>query len=145
MLQVSEPKHLHIAPRSGLLSVEGIGSRDMRADRLISENISALLSARGLSQKDLAQWCRKSEVWISFKLAGKRDWHARELDRVADFFGVAAFQLMQPGISQITERRSPKDRRSGRDRRISHAQRVMMAMKQNLDAARPRRASGDKA
>ena len=43
------------------------------------------------------------------------------LDRIADFFGIATYQLLQPGISPLTERRSGLDRRLGRDRRISHA------------------------
>lgn len=109
----------------------------MRADRLLAENISTLLRARGQSQKDLAAWCRHSDVWVSQGLRGERMFQLHDLDRIADFFGVATYQLFQPGISMITERRRKADRRSGQDRRLSQAQRVMREVANEIDRARP--------
>lgn len=110
----------------------------MKAERMLAENIAALLKARGQKQKDLAVWCRHSEVWISAILALKRVAHMKDLDRIADFFGIATYQLFQPGISRFTERRSGKDRRAARDRRVGHAFRIMGDMASDIDSARKR-------
>ena len=111
----------------------------MKAVRVLSENIQALLRARHQSQHDLAQWCRHSDPWLSAFISGKREIQLADLDRIADFFGIATYQLFQPGISQLTERRTHQDRRSGRDRRISHAQRQMVAVQAEMDRLHPRR------
>lgn len=108
----------------------------MKASRLLAENVTALLKARGQKQKDLAQWCRHSEVWISAILAGKREAQVKDLDRIADFFGLATYQLFQPGISPLTERRVGPDRRSGSDRRIGQAQRAMLDLRAQLPPRR---------
>lgn len=97
----------------------------MKATYLLKRNIEALLAARHQSQHDLAVWCRRSDAWISKILSdtsnpkAERGVPLRDLDRIADFFGIAAYQLFQPGISPLTERRKVADRRSGRDRRLS--------------------------
>lgn len=83
-------------------------------------NIDALLKGRRLTRKDLADWCRKSESWISkIMKEDHREFPLKYWDRMADFFGISAYQLLQPGISAYTERRA-KQRRSGQDRRVSH-------------------------
>lgn len=98
----------------------------MKATYILKRNIESLLTARGLKQHDLAVWCRRSDAWISKILSdtsnprNDRGVPLRDLDRIADFFGLAAYQLFQPGISPLTERRKGADRRSGRDRRVSH-------------------------
>ena len=92
---------------------------------LLAANIQTLLRERGQTQKELAVHCKHSEVWISKILCGDRAVRLKDLDFVANFFGIATYQLFQPGISPLTERRSNRDPRSGRDRRISDAQRVM--------------------
>lgn len=112
--------------------------------RVLSENIQALLRARKLSQHDLAQWCRHSDPWLSAFLSGKREVQLADLDRIADFFGIATYQLFQPGISQVTERRKPGERRCGRDRRLSNAQRQMMVVGQEIDRVRPPRRHSDR-
>jgi hypothetical protein len=91
----------------------------MKAGDLLRLNIDALLRARHQTRHDLAQWCRNTDGWLS-KILGKdaRNLPLKYLDRMADFFGLAPYQLFQPGISPLTERRH-SDRRSGRDRRIS--------------------------
>ena len=98
----------------------------MKATYLLKRNIESLLSARGQTQHDLAQWCRRSDAWLSKILSEsdanqqKRGVPLKYLDRIADFFGLATYQLFQPGISPLTERRKGLDRRTGRDRR-AHA------------------------
>lgn len=102
----------------------------MRVKALLRHNIDALLSARGLTRKDLAQWCRRKESWLSKALSDDPKNANRELptkywDRIADFFGLATYQLIQPGISPLTERRGGADRRRGRDRRIETSVRIV--------------------
>jgi transcriptional regulator with XRE-family HTH domain len=112
----------------------------MRADRLLIENIQHLLSKRGHKQKELADWCGHSETWISSIFRGERQFRITDYDKIADFFGIAVYQLFQPGIAPITERRKPhSDRRSGEDRRVSKAHRAMLELRDEIDAARPRR------
>lgn len=92
----------------------------MKANALVKANIDALLKQRHLTRKDLAQWCRKSESWISKVMTeDRREFPMKHLDRIADFFGMSAYQLFQPGLSSGSERRTGLDRRKGRDRRVS--------------------------
>lgn len=97
----------------------------MRADRLLRQNIDTLLKARGQTRTELAAWCGRSRSWLSKIFnesndpSDRRGINLKYLDKIADFFGLAAYQLFQPGISPLTERRSGHDRRSGQDRRIS--------------------------
>ena len=111
----------------------------MKAARRLAENVSALLTVRRHKQTDLAKWCGKSDPWVSQFLRGERNWQLEDLDRVADFFGLATYQLFQPGISSATERRNGLDRRHGKERRVSHAQRVMLQTAVEIDAHRPQR------
>jgi hypothetical protein len=92
----------------------------MHANRQMKQNVSALLKGRHLTQKDLAMWCRKSESWASkiLDLNSTREFPLKYWDRIADFFGVATYQLLQPGISAVTERRRTQ-RRSAQERRVS--------------------------
>jgi transcriptional regulator with XRE-family HTH domain len=111
----------------------------MKADRVLSENIQHLLRKRGQSQKDLAFWCGHTETWLSSILRGDRHFRILDYDRIADFFGIAVYQLFQPGISPLTERRSGRERRGGQDRRISQAQRAMLELQKQIDPHRVRR------
>lgn len=115
-----------------------IKNSQLAATRMFSENVSALLHGRGLKAKQLATWCRKSENWISKILKNKSQARMEDLDRIADFFGLATYQLFQPGISRVTERRHSTDRRSGRDRRVSHEHRLMHEVRDELERVRPR-------
>jgi transcriptional regulator with XRE-family HTH domain len=94
----------------------------LKAHYLLKRNIDALLKARGQTRKDLAFYCRRTESWIS-KLFASDDKNVplKYLDRIADFFGLATYQLFQPGITPLTERRTGRDRRGGVDRRLSRA------------------------
>lgn len=106
---------------------------------MLVENVSALLKRNSLSQHDLAQWCRRSDVWVSQFFTGKRGWKIDDLTRVADLFGLEPYQLFMPGIVETTERRSGRDRRSDKDRRQIPAQRAMLRASQEIDAHRPPR------
>jgi transcriptional regulator with XRE-family HTH domain len=108
----------------------------LKAHYLLKQNVDALLKARGQSRKELAFFCRRSEAWIS-QIFTKQDRNIplKYLDRIADFFGLATYQLFQPGISPLTERRSGHERRSGRDRRLSRAAEVLQPTPSLADLA----------
>jgi hypothetical protein len=97
----------------------------VKASKLLRHNIDTLLKARGQTRHDLAFWCRRSDAWISKIFKDSDDGGQansiplKYLDRIADFFGIATYQLFQPGISHLTERRKG-ERRLVRDRRVSH-------------------------
>lgn len=61
-------------------------------------------------------WVGKHETWISKILKEDRGIQLKDLDKIADFFGLTVHQLFSPGISPLTERRRGQ-RRSGRERR----------------------------
>jgi transcriptional regulator with XRE-family HTH domain len=99
----------------------------VKATGLLRHNIRTLLRSRGQTPHDLAFYCRKTDAWISKILSDKESDQTRGLplkylDKIADFFGVAPYQLFQPGISPLAERRMRQERRCGRDRRIRAAQ-----------------------
>lgn len=98
----------------------------MKASYLLKRNVDAMLQARGQTRHDLAMWCRRTDAWLS-KILGKDDRNIpmKYLDRIADFFGIATYQLFQPGIDPLTERRTGRDRRALQDRRISHLTAVL--------------------
>lgn len=100
----------------------GVFVRQIRADKLLIENIRTLLHHRGIDQQSLARWCGHEPAWINKILKGERGLQMKELGCVADFFGLRADQLLSPGISPLLERRraqrrSARDRRSGIERR----------------------------
>lgn len=92
----------------------------MRLELLLVQNIRVLLQGRGLSQRDLAKWVGHHETWLSKILKADRGLKLKEVDRVADFFGMEAYQLLSPGISverRRGQRRSGRERREATDRR----------------------------
>src|SRR5581483_11431756 len=101
----------------------------------LRENIKSLLYGRKESQVALAFSLGKTKSWINKFLNGQREIQLKDLDRIADFFGIATYQLFQPGVSRLTERRSGFDRRSQKDRRISHETRLARDLEQRV---RPR-------
>lgn len=97
----------------------------LSAHELLTHNIDTLLKVRGHTRTDLAKWCGRSRVWLEKALSEpEREIPLKYLDRIADYFGIATHQLLQPGITALTERRTGHQRRSGRDRRISAASAV---------------------
>jgi hypothetical protein len=111
----------------------------MKAARLLAANVAELLAREHQSQKDLAQWCRHTETWVSQFLKGERDWRLEDLDRVADMWGLRAYQLFIPGIAARSERRTGHDRRQLKERRIGSVQRAIFHVAQELDHIHPRR------
>jgi len=111
----------------------------MKAAVLLKENIDELLRRRNQHRKDLAQWCYRSESWISkiFRTQ-KRELPQKYLDRIADFFGLSVYQLFQPGIGKASERRVG-ERRTGKDRRITNSVRLAQTLGASIDAIHPRR------
>lgn len=83
----------------------------MKANALLKRNIDTLLKARGQTRRELAAWVRQSVNLRKVDPLGKiftepdREFQAKYLDRIAEFFGLAVYQLFQPGISPLTERR----------------------------------------
>ncbi len=96
-------------------------SWEMKAGYLFKLNVEALLRQRGHTHHDLAQWCHRTDAWLS-KILGKDDRNLplKYIDRIADFFGLETYQLFAPGITPLTERRHAK-RRVLKDRRMAAA------------------------
>lgn len=90
-----------------------------------------------LKQKDIAFALRKHVSWVNKFLLGKRPVHIADLDALADLFGLTAYQLFVPGISERTERRSGKDRRTGKERRKGFP-RAMMETRAEVEIVHPR-------
>lgn len=88
----------------------------MRTDLLLVANIRSLLHARGQDQRALASWVGHHETWLSKVMREDRGVRLKDLDRIADFFGISVHQLLAPGVSTVSERRRGP-RRSGRERR----------------------------
>lgn len=110
----------------------------MRADLLLSQNIRSLLLKRKQDQRELAMWAGHHETWISKILNGGRGLRLKDLDKIADFFGLTVHQLFSPGISEYTERRRG-ERRSGRDRRGGRDRRERESVADRRPAPRRRR------
>lgn len=116
---------LHVPASTSVVRTKGPMS-SLKAHYLLKKNVDALLDARRLTRKELAFFCRRSESWISQIFSNPdRNIPLKYLDRIAEFFGLATYQLFQPGISPLTERRSGRERRSGMDRRVSRAAEVL--------------------
>ena len=96
--------------------------RGLKASRLLVENIRALLTRRNIDDKALAMWCGHKPAWLSKIMGGERGMGLSDMDKVADFFGLTVSQLLQHGISPLTERRRG-DRRAGADRRAEDRRR----------------------
>jgi hypothetical protein len=111
----------------------------MKAQYLLRENIKALLNDRHEDQTTLARWLSHEKSWLNKILNGHRDMQIEDFDKVADFFGIATYQLFQPGIASITERRKGKDRRGGRERRISHVQHQRASLTDHINQLRQHR------
>lgn len=108
---------------------------------MLRRNIEALLSQRRETASELARSVGKSKYWISKFLTGERnELQIEDIDRIAAFFGIAPFQLIQPGINTLTERRSGIERRKGVDRRVGHTGRLLAGLQVQLNKS-PRHAA----
>jgi hypothetical protein len=92
-----------------------------------------LLAARQESQTTLARWCGHDKSWLNKFLNEGRGLQLVDLDKIAAFFGVEPYQLFQPGIGRLTERRVNPDRRSGRERRVGHTGRLVESLRTEVN------------
>lgn len=107
-----------------------------RTINVFRENVAALLKARHEDGASLAFWCRHDKSWMSKILTGERVAKMGDIDAIADFFGLSPYQLFQPGISLMTERRVA-ERRSGKERRKSDHRPDFDVMVQTFRRQRP--------
>lgn len=96
---------------------------------ILRENVRTLLHARKEEQKTLAEWCGHDKSWMNKFLNEGRGIRIDDFDRIAAFFGIETYQLFQPGISRLTERRMLSDRRQNTERRIGHQGRQFAALR----------------
>ncbi len=89
--------------------------RPHRPELLVIENIRALLYQRRVKAKDLAMFCGHEPAWLSKIMAGERKVGIADLPRIAEFFGLETYQLLQHGIS---DERRRFQRRGGAERRV---------------------------
>lgn len=101
---------------------------DLKSLYILRENIRSLLAARKEEQKALAEWCGHDKSWMNKFLNEGRGIRVGDFDRIASFFGIETYQLFQPGISRLTERRSGADRRTQKERRIGHTGRLLSVL-----------------
>ncbi len=108
----------------------------LHATELVKQNIRALLKVREAKARDLAFACGKSESWLSQILRDPtRRLPSIHFDKIADFFGIAVYQLFVPGIA--VERRSHRDRRTHHERRIGPAARTQARIAAQVNPFRP--------
>lgn len=110
----------------------------LRAVNQLRENVRELMRVRGLDQKSVSFALGHHPTWINKFLKGTRPINVADLDGLSDLFGFTAYQLFQPGIAPLTERRK-RERRSGRDRRIGHQARLLVKLDQEVARAHPHR------
>jgi len=91
-------------------------------NELMKANVKGLLSLREKTPEDLAKFCHNTKSWIVKIFAEeRREFPTKYYQRIAKFLGVEVYQLFQPGVLGIAERRSGTDRRKVLDRRVSQA------------------------
>jgi len=105
-------------------------------------NIELLLNRRREEQKALAAHMGRHPTTLNKFLKGTREIQMVDLDKIADFFGLATYQLFQPGIAPLTERRKVRDRRTGIDRRISRRMDTDLHYDEGTPVAGPKRSTG---
>jgi transcriptional regulator with XRE-family HTH domain len=118
-------------PTSPDLCSTALSLFDLKALYVLRNNIAGLLTIQRRSQSALARAVmgdsergRKDKSWINKFLNGTREIQLKDLDAIAQFFGVQPYQLFQPGTIALTERRSGRDRRRGQERRMNLVGRV---------------------
>ena len=102
---------------------------DLKGLYVLRQNVRWLLTDRKESEATLAQWLGfKHRSSLNKFLNNERaGFQMARLDRLGAFFGLPVYQLFQPGISRLTERRT-RERRTGHERRIGHTPRVMLGL-----------------
>lgn len=108
----------------------------------LRENVRELIRVRGVQQNDITFALKKDPTWLSKFLQGQRPIHITDIDALAEFFGLSGYQLCQPGITAVTERRR-QERRSGGERRIGHVKRHLVKVADEVQRAHPRQVTSD--
>lgn len=113
-------------------------SPDLKALYVLRANVRSLLMKRKESEALLALalgFKHRSSLnkFLNSERAGFQMWR---LDKLAAFFGLPVYQLFQPGISPLAERRIGSDRRGGEERRVGHGRSVMLTVAAEIDAHR---------
>ena len=98
-------------------------SMDLKALYILRQNVRELLARRRETETVLAQAIGfRSRSSLNKILNGHRKgFELWRLDKLSAFFGLPVYQLFQPGISPLVERRNAGERRTGRDRRIGRS------------------------
>jgi transcriptional regulator with XRE-family HTH domain len=109
----------------------------LRALNQLRQNVESLLFRRKENQKTLADATGIDPTTLNKFLRGTREIQLKDLDAIADFFGIATYQLFQPGIAPLTERRVG-ERRRGQERRIGHQARELHRVEAGVNHARRR-------
>jgi len=92
---------------------------DLKALYILKENVRVLMDMRRVDQPGMAKWVGHSKAWINKFLNDPiAEIQIKDLDKMAEILGVSTYQLFQPGISRMAERRHAGDRRSGQERRM---------------------------
>lgn len=91
---------------------------NLRGIYVLRENLVALMRSRGMTQDELATAVGRKKSWLNKFLKGSRQIQLVDIDRMADYLGVSTYQLFQPGLSRMAERRVG-ERRTGADRRVA--------------------------
>lgn len=111
---------------------------DLKALHILRQNIRQLLAERHESAAALALHLGyKNRASVTKFLNDQRTgFEMGRLDKLSSWFGLPVYQLFQPGISRLTERRHGSDRRSGHDRRVGHARRSVVELRASLPPER---------
>lgn len=114
-------------------------SVDLKALYILRQNVRDLLLARKESEAWLAQCLgfKHRSSLNKFLNSERAGFQMSRLDKMAAFFGLPVYQLFQPGISAVTERRTGVSRRSGRDRRVGHAHRQAAGLRAAIEPLSP--------
>ncbi len=88
-----------------------------KASVQLAMNVRYLLDEFHVTQADLCAHAKVDPSTFTKFMQGKRELQLFHLDGIASKFGLSVYQLFQPGISRLTDRRVIPDRRMGHDRR----------------------------
>lgn len=125
---------------------------------ILKHNIETLLEVRGMKKADLVRMLpskssatgRRTQAYISRILnpppgnpTEQRSMRLPDVERVAKVFGLAPHELLNPGISRYTERRSGVDRRSNTDRRKKDVKSLIPELEARLNRGTLAGSSGD--
>lgn len=111
-------------PTAGVLLLDLTPTMSYKALVQLRMNVEFLLAQRRRSKADLAAEMKIDPSTLSKFLRGSREIQFHHLDGMAAFFGTQIYELFQPGISPLTERRKIADRRMGLDRRQTKRDRL---------------------